>query len=50
MAISHANSRVTFGEPLVNRQAIQRMIADSAVKIQATQYMTYLNFPRPKSL
>jgi len=28
--IEHARSRVTFGEPIANRQAIQWMIADSA--------------------
>lgn len=41
MAIDHAKSRVTFGEPLANRQAIQWMIADSAVEIEATKWMTY---------
>ncbi|PSR23202.1 MAG: acyl-CoA dehydrogenase [Sulfobacillus acidophilus] len=41
MAIEHSRNRVTFGEPLANRQAIQWMIADSAVEIEATRWMTY---------
>lgn len=41
MAIDHSKTRVTFGEPLSNRQAIQWMIADSAVEIEATRWMTY---------
>lgn len=40
MAIAHANSRTTFGEPLANRQAIQWMIADSAVELEATRWLT----------
>lgn len=41
MALDYAKQRVTFGEPLANRQAIQWMIADSAVEIEATRWMTY---------
>ena len=41
MAIEHAKTRHTFGEPLSARQAIQWMIADSAVEIEATKWMTY---------
>lgn len=41
MAIEHSKTRVTFGEPLADRQAIQWMIADSAVEIEATRWMTY---------
>lgn len=41
MAIQQANTRVTFGQPLADRQAIQWMIADSAVEIEATKWMTY---------
>ncbi len=41
MAIEHAKARQTFGEPLASRQAIQWMIADSAVEIEATKWMTY---------
>lgn len=41
MAIEHAKSRVTFGEPIANRQAIQWMIADCAVEIDAAKWMTF---------
>lgn len=41
MALEHAKTRVTFGEPLAERQAIQWMLADSAVEIEATRWMTY---------
>jgi len=40
MAIDHANTRVTFGQPIADRQAIQWMIADSAVEIEATRWIT----------
>ena len=39
MAIDYANSRVTFGQPIGERQAIQWMIADSAVEIEATKWL-----------
>jgi acyl-CoA dehydrogenase len=39
MAIDYSRQRVTFGEPIANRQAIQWMIADSAVEIQATKWL-----------
>ena len=41
MAITYAKQRTTFGEPLANRQAIQWMIADSAVELNAARLMTY---------
>lgn len=41
MAIDYAKQRKTFGEPLANRQAIQWMIADSAVELNAARLMTY---------
>ena len=41
MAIAHANQRETFGAPLATRQAIQWMVADSAVELQAARLMTY---------
>ena len=41
MAIDYAKQRVTFHEPLFNRQAIQWMLADSAVEIHATRLMVY---------
>ncbi|MDQ0189484.1 acyl-CoA dehydrogenase family protein [Alicyclobacillus cycloheptanicus] len=39
MAIDHAKSRVTFGKPIAERQAIQWMIADSAVEIEASRWL-----------
>ncbi|MCY0893334.1 MAG: acyl-CoA dehydrogenase family protein [Acidibacillus sp.] len=40
MGIEYANQRVTFGKPIAERQAIQWMIADSAVEIDATKWIT----------
>jgi acyl-CoA dehydrogenase len=39
MAIDHAKNRVTFGEPIAHRQAIQWMLADSAVEIEALRWL-----------
>jgi alkylation response protein AidB-like acyl-CoA dehydrogenase len=39
MALEHARTRVTFGEPIANRQAIQWMLADSAVEIEALRWL-----------
>jgi alkylation response protein AidB-like acyl-CoA dehydrogenase len=39
MAIEHARTRVTFGKPIAERQAIQWMIADSAVEIEALRWL-----------
>jgi acyl-CoA dehydrogenase len=39
MAMEQARNRVTFGEPIANRQAIQWMIADSAVEIEALRWL-----------
>ncbi len=36
-----APSRVTFGAPLAERQAIQWWVADAAIKIRAAKLMTY---------
>jgi acyl-CoA dehydrogenase len=41
MAMDYARQRVTFGEPLSERQAIQFMIADSAIELQAARLMVY---------
>ena len=41
MSIEYAKQRHTFGQPLSNRQAIQWMIADSAMEIHATRIMVY---------
>ncbi|GAA0256116.1 acyl-CoA dehydrogenase family protein [Cryptosporangium japonicum] len=39
MAVAQANSRTTFGEPLAERQAIQWMVADSVVELQALRLL-----------
>jgi acyl-CoA dehydrogenase len=41
MAKDYAKQRVTFGKPLAERQAIQWMLADSAIEIYATGCMVY---------
>lgn len=38
---AHAKERVTFGEPLANRQAIQWMLADTAVDIATARSLAY---------
>lgn len=39
MAIEYAKTRQTFGKPIAERQAIQWMIADSAVEIEAAKWI-----------
>jgi acyl-CoA dehydrogenase len=39
MAMEHARNRVTFGAPIAERQAIQWMVADSAVEIEALRWL-----------
>jgi alkylation response protein AidB-like acyl-CoA dehydrogenase len=39
MAIDHAKTRVTFGKPIAVNQAIQWMIADSEVEIEAARWL-----------
>ncbi|MFZ2504236.1 MAG: acyl-CoA dehydrogenase family protein [Nocardioides sp.] len=39
MAMEHARNRVTFGQPIAERQAIQWMLADSAVEIEALRWL-----------
>jgi acyl-CoA dehydrogenase len=41
MMINYAQDRVTFGLPLAERQAIQFMIADSAMELHAARLMVY---------
>jgi acyl-CoA dehydrogenase len=41
MMIEYAKIRVTFGRPLADRQAIQFMIADSAMDLHAARLMVY---------
>jgi alkylation response protein AidB-like acyl-CoA dehydrogenase len=38
---AHAKERVTFGKPLADRQAIQWMLADTAVDIATARALTY---------
>jgi acyl-CoA dehydrogenase len=39
MAIDHANTRETFGRPIATNQAIQWMIADSEVELEAARWL-----------
>mgnify|MGYP001397554265 CR=1 FL=1 len=39
MAIDYSKERYTFGKPIADRQAIQWMIADSAVEIEAAKWL-----------
>ncbi|MES2562282.1 MAG: acyl-CoA dehydrogenase family protein [Pseudomonadota bacterium] len=41
MATDHALARNTFGKPLAERQALQWMLADSAVELTAARALTY---------
>jgi len=41
MMIEYSQQRVTFGQPLSERQAIQFMIADSAIELQMTRWLVY---------
>jgi len=41
MMCTYAKQRVTFGKPLADRQAIQWMIADTHVELQAARLMVY---------
>lgn len=40
MAIEHARTRVAFGHPIADYQAIQWMIADSAVELESARWLT----------
>jgi acyl-CoA dehydrogenase len=39
MGMDHARNRVTFGRPIAERQAIQWMLADAAVEIEALRWL-----------
>jgi acyl-CoA dehydrogenase len=41
MAIKWAKQRITFGQPIASRQAIQWMLADSAIDIEAMRNLNY---------
>jgi alkylation response protein AidB-like acyl-CoA dehydrogenase len=40
MAVEYSKHRVTFGEPLASRQAIQWMIVDNAIDIETSRWLT----------
>jgi len=40
-AIDYARQRETFGKPIIEHQAIQMMIADVAMRIEAARWLTY---------
>ncbi len=40
-AIDYARQRQTFGKPIIEHQAIQMMIADVAMRIEAARWLTY---------
>ncbi|MDP6606719.1 MAG: acyl-CoA dehydrogenase family protein [Dehalococcoidia bacterium] len=40
MAVQYSKGRITFGEPLSERQGLQFMMADSYIAIQATRLLT----------
>ena len=41
MMVEYSSQRHTFGKPLSSRQAIQWMVADSAIDIHASRLMVY---------
>ncbi|MGV8073486.1 MAG: acyl-CoA dehydrogenase family protein [Syntrophobacteraceae bacterium] len=41
MMIDQANTRVTFGEPLANRQSVQNWIADSTMELETVRWFLY---------
>jgi acyl-CoA dehydrogenase len=41
LAMDYAKSRITFGQPLAERQAVQFMIADSAIEIHAARLLVH---------
>ncbi|MFA5891298.1 MAG: acyl-CoA dehydrogenase family protein [Actinomycetota bacterium] len=41
VSVEYANDRQTFGKPIGKYQAIQWMLADSAVEIESARWMTY---------
>ena len=41
MMVDYAQDRVTFGQPLAERQAVQFMIADSAIELHGARLMVY---------
>ncbi len=42
LARDYAKGRVTFGEPIANRQAVQWMLVDSYTELEMLKYLTYM--------
>lgn len=40
-AVEYAKQRQTFGKPIIDHQAIQMMIADVAMRVEAARWLTY---------
>ncbi|MEE8385848.1 MAG: acyl-CoA dehydrogenase family protein, partial [Dehalococcoidia bacterium] len=40
-ALDYARERTAFGKPLVDHQAIQTMLADAAIQIEAARHLVY---------
>lgn len=40
-SLEYAQNRVTFGAPIASRQAVQWMLADTAVEIECCRYLSY---------
>jgi len=49
MAVNHAKERQTFGKPLAERQAIQWMLADSAMEIKLARSLVYETLRRSEA-
>lgn len=41
LALAHAKRRVTFGKPIADRQAVQIMLAEAAVDLEAARLLVY---------
>jgi (R)-benzylsuccinyl-CoA dehydrogenase/naphthyl-2-methylsuccinyl-CoA dehydrogenase len=41
MMIDQANNRITFGQPLAERQTVQNWIADSTMELESTRWFLY---------
>lgn len=49
MAVEHAKQRQTFGKPLADRQAIQWMLADSAMELKLARALVYETLRRSEA-
>jgi len=49
MAVEHAKQRQTFGKPLAERQAIQWMLADSAMELKLARALVYETLRRSEA-